>query len=74
MCTSLQNCQVGGGGNDKGTDMILDFNTLGEDNSATLDIGTFLDRAAFRKSAGAAWDMSCNRVQEGPQVRILGDI
>ena len=40
ICTSLQNCQVGGGGNGKGMDVILDFNAFGEDNSATLNIGT----------------------------------
>jgi len=48
---------------------------LGEDESATLDWGDFLDRQEFRKSAEFAWNKANVRIQEMDQhARFIADL
>ncbi|CAL1171366.1 unnamed protein product [Cladocopium goreaui] len=63
-CTSKMIFEIGKGGDGKGMEAYLDRAVLGEDQSATLDCGVFLDRQEFRKSAEFAWNKANVRIQE----------
>ena len=67
--------EIGKGGDEKGMEAYLDRSVLGEDQSATLDCGVFLDRQEFRKSAEFAWNKANVRIQEMDQhARFIADL
>ena len=63
-CTAKMIFEIGRGGDGKGMEAVLDTALFGNEASATLDCGVFLDRMEFRKSAELAWNKACIRVQE----------
>ncbi|CAL1131577.1 unnamed protein product, partial [Cladocopium goreaui] len=74
-CTSKMIFEIGKGGDGKGMEAYLDRAVLGEDQSATLDCGVFLDRQEFRKSAEFAWNKANVRIQEMDQhARFVADL
>ena len=74
-CTGKMMFEVGKGGDGKGMEAYLEKAMLGEDESATLDWGDFLDRQEFRKSAEFAWNKANVRIQEMDQhARFIADL
>ena len=63
-CTAKMIFGIGRGGDGKGMAAVLDTALFGNEASATLDCGVFLDRMEFRKSAELAWNKACIRIQE----------
>ena len=58
--------EVGGGGDGKGMEGILDRALFGERNSCTLEANAFVEQGEFRKSGHCAWKKKVVRIQELP--------
>jgi len=79
ICSGRWLYEIGGGGDGKSKEFILESGLLGNNNVGTLDIGALLKRDEWRKSGHLGWNKSQMRIQEsaadpGGSMQLLGDI